>query len=70
MQLINIAQEKRVVYMCAEAVWWRCHRSIVSDYLIFKSWNVTHIMGLGKGVEHAFTSPARSINGKLVYNEE
>jgi uncharacterized protein (DUF488 family) len=32
-ELEQIASEKRVAYMCAEAVWWRCHRSLVSDYL-------------------------------------
>jgi uncharacterized protein (DUF488 family) len=34
--------------MCAEAVWWRCHRRIITDYLLARGWNVRHIMGAGK----------------------
>lgn len=47
-ELISLAMEKRTCYMCAEAVWWRCHRRIITDYLIARGWNVRHIMGAGK----------------------
>jgi uncharacterized protein (DUF488 family) len=56
--------------MCAEAVWWRCHRSLVSDYLKAKGWKVMHIMAAGKAEEHPYTSPARIVNGHVVYNDE
>jgi len=67
-QLEKIALTKRTAYMCSEAVWWRCHRSLVSDVLKLKGWNVFHIMEVGKAEEHPYTQPAKIINGKLVYN--
>jgi uncharacterized protein (DUF488 family) len=66
-QLEGIASGERVVYMCAEAVWWRCHRSLVSDYLKVHGWKVIHIMGKGKGMEHHYTAPAKPIQGELFY---
>ncbi len=65
-----LAKEKRVAYMCSEAVWWSCHRSLVSDYLKNEGWNVQHIMSKTKSNEHPYTKPARIINDKLVYTEE
>ncbi len=69
-ELENLGVKKRVAYMCAEAVWWSCHRSLVSDYLKNQGWNVTHIMAVGKGQEHPYTSPARIVNNELVYTEK
>lgn len=69
-ELEAIAAKKRTAYMCSEAVWWRCHRSMVSDYLKVRGWKVMHIMGIGKEEEHPFTSPARVENGKLTYMPE
>jgi uncharacterized protein (DUF488 family) len=66
--LEELAQEKRTAYMCSEAVWWRCHRSMVSDYLKAKGWKVMHIMQIDKSVEHPFTSPAHEIQGQLFYS--
>ena len=51
--------KKRVAFMCAEAVWWRCHRSLVSDYLKNKGWTVIHIMGIGKGKNTPIQAPQR-----------
>jgi uncharacterized protein (DUF488 family) len=69
-QLEQIAMQKRTAYMCSEAVWWRCHRSMVSDFLKVQGWEVLHIMGRGKDKEHPYTSPARIIGEKLVYRNE
>jgi len=69
-ELEQIASEKRVAYMCAEAVWWRCHRSLVSDYLKNEGWTVLHIMGVGKSTEHPYTAPAKIIDGKLDYSKD
>lgn len=69
-ELEKIARKKRVAYMCSEAVWWRCHRSMVSDYLKANDWKVMHIMAIGKEDEHPYTSPAKIINGKLTYHAE
>lgn len=64
------AAEKRTAYMCSEAPWWKCHRSLVSDYLKVRGWKVLHIMEKGKITEHSFTSPARPVQGQLFYNED
>ncbi len=63
-----LAEKKRTAYMCSEAVWWRCHRSMVSDYLKASGWEVLHIMEIGKAQEHPFTKPARTNQGMLFYD--
>ena len=66
-KLEQIALEQPTAYMCSEAVWWRCHRSMVSDYLKAKGWTVLHIMATGKVQEHPYTAPARIVDGNLFY---
>jgi uncharacterized protein (DUF488 family) len=66
-ELEYLGKEKRTAYMCSEAVWWRCHRSLVSDYLKFKGWTVMHIMAVGKAEEHPYTQPAIVEGGQLSY---
>ncbi len=53
--------------MCAEAVWWRCHRALISDYLKARGIEVTHIVDSNKIEPHLFTSAARMVNGELSY---
>lgn len=60
----------RTAYMCSEALWWRCHRSMVSDWLKLNGWKVIHIMGQRKSEEHPYTQPARIVNGNLIYSKE
>lgn len=67
--LETIAQKQRTCYMCSEAVWWSCHRSLVSDYLKWKGWTVMHIMDINKATEHPYTKPARIADGILRYDE-
>jgi uncharacterized protein (DUF488 family) len=67
-ELEKIAQQQRTAYMCSEAVWWRCHRSMVSDYLKSKGWKVMHIMAIEKEEEHPYTSPAKIVNEQLSYH--
>jgi uncharacterized protein (DUF488 family) len=55
--------------MCAEAVWWRCHRSLISDYLKARRIEVMHILDANKTQPHPYTSAARVVNGKLSYAE-
>jgi uncharacterized protein (DUF488 family) len=69
-KLVKIASQQRTAYMCSEAVWWRCHRSMVSDYLKLRDWKVMHIMAIEKATEHSYTAPARIVNGKLNYGKE
>lgn len=66
-ELLRSAGRKRTAIMCAEAVWWRCHRSMISDYLKASGVAVEHIMGVGKNVIHPFTSVAKIEDGRLVY---
>jgi uncharacterized protein (DUF488 family) len=56
--------------MCAEAVWWRCHRSLISDYLKARDIEVMHILDANKIEPHPFTSAARIVNGELSYRPE
>ena len=53
--------------MCAEAVWWRCHRALISDFLKARGIEVTHILDAKKTEPHPFTSAARIVNGELSY---
>lgn len=66
-KLLQLARSKRTVVMCAEAVWWRCHRSLISDYLKASGVTVEHIMDVTTTVTHPFTAAARIEEGKLVY---
>jgi len=70
LKLKHLALEHPTAYMCSEAVWWRCHRSMVSDYLKTKGWTVLHIMAAGKVQEHKYTAPARIVNGNVLYSDE
>jgi uncharacterized protein (DUF488 family) len=66
-RLLDFAGARRTAIMCAEAVWWRCHRSLISDYLKAKGVEVTHIITADKSGPHPFTSAARIVNGELSY---
>lgn len=66
-ELEQLALAERVAIMCSEAVWWSCHRSLVSDYLKVKGWKVLHIMSVNKIQEHPYTAPAHVVNGELSY---
>lgn len=65
--LLAVAGKKRTAIMCSEAVWWRCHRSMISDYLKSIGVTVIHIMAHGKSEQHPYTSAASVIDGKLQY---
>lgn len=67
-RLLAIAGKKRTAIMCAEALWWRCHRSLIADYLKASGYDVLHIMSPKSTEGHPFTSAARIVNGKLSYS--
>ena len=69
-QLKQIASQSPTAIMCSEAVWWRCHRSMVSDYLKAKGWIVLHIMDINKAEEHPYTSPAMVVGDRVFYSDE
>ena len=56
--------------MCAEAVWWRCHRSLIADCLKARGVEVLHILGANKVDPHPYTPAARIVNGDLNYEAE
>ena len=71
MQLVDLADKVGpTAIMCAEAVWWRCHRGLISDFLKARGIEVTHIVDAKKTEPHPFTSAAQIVNGKLNYAAE
>jgi uncharacterized protein (DUF488 family) len=66
-QLLTLAREKRAVVMCAEAVWWRCHRSLIADFLKASGVKVVHIFDETKTEEHPYTPAAQVRDGRLSY---
>ena len=70
-RLLDVATEAGAsAIMCAEAVWWRCHRSLIADYLKARGLQMMHILGAKKVESHPYTSAARIVNGKLRYAPE
>lgn len=69
-RLIDLAREKCVALMCAEAVPWRCHRSLISDALVARGVRVWHILGKTRTSEHHLTAWARVKDGRVFYPAE
>lgn len=65
--LLEIADHTRTAMMCAEAMFWRCHRRLVSDYLLTKGIVVQHIMPSGNLHAHTMTDDAKVVAGELTY---
>jgi uncharacterized protein (DUF488 family) len=57
-ELERLARERRTAIMCAEAVWWRCHRRLIADYLLVRGWEVVHLMAPGQAQPAALTPGA------------
>ena len=66
-ELLSYAKERRTAIMCSEAVWWRCHRALVADYLKAIGVTVLHIMSSTSVKPHPYTSAARIVDGQLSY---
>jgi uncharacterized protein (DUF488 family) len=69
-ELLEIAAKAPTAIMCSEAVWWRCHRSLISDYLKSTGVEVIHLMGPGSREAHPYTAAARIVDGHLSYRGE
>ena len=54
--------------MCAETLWWRCHRRLIADQLTADGWTVTHLLAPGKSEPHTLWGVARIHDGHLVYD--
>ncbi|MFY9904106.1 MAG: DUF488 domain-containing protein [Terriglobales bacterium] len=66
-ELVEIAGTSRTAYMCAERVYFRCHRMIVSDWLVAHGYEVLHIDAEGPTRPHKLLPEARLIDGKVIY---
>ena len=66
-ELVDLAGRRRTAMMCAEALWWRCHRGLVADALKARGADVLHIVGAAKVEPHPYTSAARIVGGRLTY---
>ena len=66
-RLVNLACGLRTAVMCAEAVWWRCHRGLIADVLRWLGFDVIHILGPGSTASHPYTAAARIVGGRLSY---
>ncbi|MGH8398055.1 MAG: DUF488 family protein [Gammaproteobacteria bacterium] len=69
-RLSVIACAHRTTIMCAEAVWWRCHRGLIADWFKLHGTHVLHIMGPSAAREHPYTSAARIVDGRLDYSAD
>lgn len=67
-ELVDLGTERRVALMCSEAVWWRCHRRIITDYLLLNGHPVDHLMAAGR-IDPAKPTPGAvaTTDGKVVY---
>lgn len=66
-RLVMLAKQRRTAIMCAEAVPWRCHRSLLSDALVVRGVRVVHILSPGTTREHSLTSFAKVRGGRITY---
>lgn len=66
-ELKSMAKKKRVAILCAEAVPWRCHRSLIADTLTTQGWQVLHIQSAKTARPHELTPFLKVENGKLTY---
>ncbi|HTT19828.1 MAG TPA: DUF488 domain-containing protein [Candidatus Sulfotelmatobacter sp.] len=66
-ELIALAEKARTAYMCAERVYFHCHRMLVSDWLVAHGYVVLHIDGISPVKPHKLTAEGRMIDGRLIY---
>jgi len=67
-RLIETSPESTTTVMCAESLWWRCHRRMLSDALTIAGCSVVHLMEGGRQEPHRLTDAARVEDGVLVYD--
>lgn len=68
-ELLDASRDASTAVMCAEAVPWRCHRSLIADALLARGIRVEHIMGAGPPKPHALTPFARVVGTRITYPE-
>jgi uncharacterized protein (DUF488 family) len=66
-EMLALAESSRTTYMCAERLYFRCHRMLVSDWLVAQGHQVLHIDASGPVKPHTLTADARTVDGRLIY---
>jgi len=66
-ELLSVAGQSPTAIMCAEALWWQCHRRLIADALVAAGHEVRHIRALGEAEPHLLIAPASIVNGALSY---
>jgi uncharacterized protein (DUF488 family) len=69
-ELLMLARGRRTAVMCAEVLWWRCHRRLIADVLVVLGFTVVHIFDAEKHELHRLTAPARLVGTELSYEAE
>jgi uncharacterized protein (DUF488 family) len=68
-ELVRLGEASRTAYMCAERVWFHCHRMLLSDWLVAHGHTVLHIDGTSSARPHRLTPEAHLVHDKLIYGE-
>ena len=68
-RLRELAGDGSTVIMCAERLWWRCHRRLIADRLTVDGWTVSHLLSGKKREPHRMWGTARIVDGQLVYDQ-
>lgn len=66
-ELETVARARPTAFMCAERLWWSCHRRLIADLLTVHGWSVVHLLDVGKQQPHQLTEFARVEGGELTY---
>ena len=69
-KLLELAAERRTAVMCAESLWWQCHRRLISDWLVARGHDVMHIESATRASLHRLIAPAKLVDGELSYAAE
>jgi uncharacterized protein (DUF488 family) len=69
-ELLEIAGAEVAAIMCAEAVYWKCHRSMIADFLKSNGVDVVHIIDETHSKGHDFTPCARIVSGRFTYHDQ
>ena len=69
-EVLELAARRRTAIMCAEVLWWRCHRALISDVLKVRGIEVVHILDEKHATAHRYTSAAHVEAGRLDYSRQ
>ncbi len=69
-RLMERSAATHTAVMCAEALWWRCHRRLIADDFVMRGWDVQHLMSPGKTQPHHLNPAVRMVDGVPIYPSE